>query len=83
MDRRQQLNSLLEKMKEMRKWAIENNVDPFVFRQALITALTLDTFVALKSGVPLEKLMAFDRKVTLDIKNFIAKQHGYRRGRHN
>jgi len=75
MDRRKQLHYLLKKIKEMRRWANKNDVDPFVFRQALIIALELDTFAALKAGVPLEQLKAFDREVSLDIKRFIV-EHG-------
>jgi len=51
---------VLVKLRDLRAWSVKRNIDPWAFRQALITVLELDTAVALERGVPRENLDKFD-----------------------
>lgn len=52
--------NVMVKLRDLRAWAVKRNVDPWAFRQALITVLELDTLTALERGVPRENLEKFD-----------------------
>ena len=60
-------------IKEMRIWAALNNVDPFAIRQALLTALHIDTKVALARGIKHKDLQIFDQTVRQDIGQWLKK----------
>jgi len=51
---------VLVKLRDLRAWAVKRNMDPWAFRQAMITVLELDTLAALERGVPRKNLERFD-----------------------
>jgi hypothetical protein len=51
---------VLKRLRDIRAWAIKRKIDPWAFRQALITVLELDTNGAIEHGVKAEKLETFD-----------------------
>lgn len=50
----------LEMLRDFRKWAHENHVNPYVVRQALVWALEIDRRVAIETGVPEADLEVWD-----------------------
>jgi len=59
------------KIRELRRMAHNKHLDPWAVRQALVIALEIDTHVALKLGIPLEKLAEFDAMVATDVGEWI------------
>ena len=51
---------VLEKLRDVRNLAVERDINPWAFRQAMITVLELDTVTAVERGVKPEKLDEFD-----------------------
>ena len=51
---------VLVKLRDLRAWSVKRNIDPWAFRQAMITVLELDTLAALERGVTRENLDKFD-----------------------
>jgi len=58
-------------IKQMRLWAVNNSVDPWAIRQALIWALEMDTAAALMKGIPPEELDNFDLVAKANIQAWI------------
>ena len=61
----------LVKLRNLRLWAFQNNIDPWAFRQMLLIALTMDTEAAIERGVNPEDLQKFDSTAKEDIKTWI------------
>jgi len=70
------LRLVMEKIRDLRKWALSWEIDPWAMRQGLIIALELDTGAALERGVSSLDLEQFDKKIRADIKIYIAKWRG-------
>lgn len=51
---------VLQRLRDVRKWATTNQGDPWAFRQAMIVVMAIDTNVALESGIDAEGLGEFD-----------------------
>ncbi len=66
----------MKMLKDFRKWAYENNVDPWVIREVLVFAFEFDNLAALEMGIPQEKLDEFDAVVKLQAKA-IASRPGF------
>lgn len=64
----QDLDRVMKAIRELRKYALQTNVDPWTFRQALIITLEIDTDAAIRRGVKEEDLDAFDKLVKVDVK---------------
>ena len=61
-------------IRELRKWALVNDTDPWAVRQAILMALEMDTEAALQRGVKLQALQRFDEIVKADIKEWLKEQ---------
>jgi len=61
----------LLKLRSLRLWAVQSNIDPWAFRQMLIIALEMDTKVALDRGIKPTNLQNFDLIVKKDIKSWM------------
>jgi len=57
----------LLKLRDLRLWAVQNNIDPWSFRQMLLIALEMDTKAALDRGISLVDLQNFDSIAKKDI----------------
>ena len=62
---------ILERLRDVRKWATERDIDPWAFRQAMITVYELDTVAAVERGIKPEKLDEFDTEARKEAKEFI------------
>jgi len=69
-----QLREALRRIRDLRLWAAMNRINPLAVRQALITAMEIDTDAALHRGVSLQDLAKFDAKVTAYCRDWIQKQ---------
>lgn len=67
---------LLARLRDVRNWAGESNVDPWAFRQAMITVLELDTWTALESGVKPDTLDEFDAEAKKQAREFVRRLPG-------
>ena len=67
---------VLERLRDVRKWATERDVNPWAFRQAMITVYELDTVAAVERGVKPEKLYEFDAEARKEAKEFIRELPG-------
>ena len=63
----------LKRLRDVREWAWRTKIDPFAFRQAIITVLELDTTSAIERGVNPEKLEAFDAQAREETRAFIGR----------
>lgn len=63
--------AVLERLRDVRKWATLTQADPWAFRQAMITVIAIDTTVALESGVEAKNLAGFDVEAGLRAEEFI------------
>ena len=63
----------LKKLRDFRAWAVKKNIDPWAFRQAMITVFEMDTVVAIERGVNPEKLEAFDAQAREEARDFIGR----------
>jgi len=61
----------LLKLRDLRLWAVQNNIDPWSFRQMLLIALEMDTKVALDRGISLVDLQNFDSIAKKDIQSWM------------
>jgi len=61
-------------VRNLRKWAVRTQIDPWAIRQGLVMALEMDTAAALKRGIKPEDLQNFDQVVRQDIKAWIKEQ---------
>ena len=62
---------VLERLRDVRKWAVERDIDPWAFRQAMITVLELDTVTGVERGVKPEKLDEFDAVTRREAREFV------------
>jgi len=62
----------LLKLRSLRLWAVQNNIDPWAFRQMLLIALEMDTKVALERGIKPSDLQNFDSIAKEDIQSWMA-----------
>jgi hypothetical protein len=69
------LYQALIRIRDMRKWVVENHIDPWATRQALIMALALDTHAALSRGVSQDALKEFDRLAIEDAAAWAQDRH--------
>ena len=67
---------VLERLRDVRKWAVERDIDPWAFRQAIITVLELDTVTAVERGVKPEKLDEFDAVAGEEAREFVRRLPG-------
>lgn len=65
------LEGAMKWIRELRRWAVKNNIDPWAVRQALVTALESDTIAALNRGIKKEDLLSFDSYIKRDVKEFM------------
>jgi len=65
------LEAVLKWVRDLRKFCVLHNIDPWATRQALIMALEMDTRVALDRGIPKEHLDQFDGIVKADIQKWM------------
>jgi len=54
------ISAVLMNLLILRDWCTEKKVDPWAFRHALLNMLEADTADALFSGIPRDRLKAFD-----------------------
>lgn len=50
----------MKRLRDLRAWGVEAEADPWAIRQALLTALRMDTQAALDRGVTRAQLRRFD-----------------------
>ena len=62
---------VLKRLRDVRKWAVERDIDPWAFRQAMITVLELDTVTGVERGVKPEKLDEFDAVTRREAREFV------------
>lgn len=62
---------VLERLRDVRRWATTNLCDPWAFRQALITVMSIDTTVALESGIDPRILKKFDMAAGFRAEEFL------------
>ena len=62
---------VLERLRDVRKWAVERDIDPWAFRQAMITVLELDTVTGVERGVKPKKLDEFDAVARREAREFV------------
>jgi len=70
----EELLPVLVAIRNLRAWAVRENVDPWTLRQGLIIALELDTAAALRRGIPKVTLDAFDAEAKEDAQRWISTQ---------
>jgi len=63
----------LVKLRDLRLWGVQNNIDPWAFRQMLLIALEMDTRAALDRGISLIDLQKFDSIAKKDIQLWMQK----------
>jgi len=61
----------LVKLRNLRLWSVQNNIDPWAFRQTLLIALEMDTKAALDRGISPINLQNFDLIVKKDIQSWM------------
>jgi len=66
-----QLTEAMIKIRDLRAWATKKKVDPWVFRQALIMTLELDTIAAAGHGVCEAELDQFDRRCRAEARKMV------------
>jgi len=66
------LVKVLRWVREMRRWALYEKIDPWAFRQALLIALEFDTEAALERGVTKNHLKKFDMLAKWEAKKILA-----------
>lgn len=69
----QELIGCMMFVRNMRAWAVQNNVDPWAVRQTLLIALHLDTKAALNRGIKHQDLQHFDRAARWSIGQWLKK----------
>lgn len=62
---------VLEGLRNLRAEAALNDRDPWAFRQAMITVLTIDTHVALEADITPESIDVFDARARVKAREFI------------
>ena len=67
------LAGCLKRIRNMRHWAVTNNINPWTFRQALVMAIYIDTAGALARGVKPEQLQQFDATIKQDVIKWVEK----------
>jgi len=67
---------ILERLRDVRKWAGKEDLDPWAFRQAMITVLELDTVTATERGIKPEKLNEFDAVAMKEAREFVRRLDG-------
>ena len=67
---------VLEKLRDVRNLAVERDINPWAFRQAMITVLELDTVTAVERGVKPEKLDEFDAVAGEEAREFVRRLPG-------
>jgi len=68
------LLEVLKRIRDLRRWAALEHVDPWAVRQGLIIALALDTEAARRRGISREDLEAFDREAQQDASEWVRRQ---------
>jgi len=61
----------LQRLRDVRKWATTTQGDPWAFRQALITVMSIDTTVALEAGIDPRELKKFDMAAGFRAEEFL------------
>jgi hypothetical protein len=69
---KEHLKACLLKLRDLRLWAVTNNIDPWAVRQTLVIALEIDTKAALDRGIKREDLENFDKLVKEDVQKWMA-----------
>jgi len=64
---KQHYKACLLKLRDLRLWAVQGDIDPWAFRQMLLIALEMDTKAALERGVKSIDLLNFDSIVKKNI----------------
>ena len=62
---------VLTKLRDVRKWAVVNQGDPWAFRQAMITVMAIDTACALEADVDPRALEKFDMAAKEKAREFL------------
>jgi len=65
-----QLLSVLERIRDLRRWVLDNQIDPWAMRQGLVIALALDTKSALARGIKALALADFDEAIYRDMRKW-------------
>jgi len=60
------------KLRDLRLWAVINDIDPWAVRQMLVIALEMDTKAALDRGIKREDLENFDKLVKEDVQKWMS-----------
>lgn len=66
-----ELEKALKRIRALRLWAVQSDIDPWALRQALLMALEMDTKAALGRGIRPEALRDFDARVKADIRTWL------------
>jgi len=67
----EELVQVLRRLHGVRAWAFKRRLDPWAFRQAMITVLEIDTATAIENGRTLEQLAEFDRVSREDAREWV------------
>lgn len=62
---------VLQRLRDVRKWSTTTRGDPWAFRQALITVMSIDTTAALERGIDPRDLKKFDMAAKEKAREFI------------
>jgi len=62
---------VLMRLRDIRREAVTALADPWAFRQAIITVLSIDTECALQAGVKAEALFDFDEAAEIKAAEFV------------
>ena len=74
--REEDLMPILTRLRDLRRYAVMHNIDPWAFRQALLLALELDTQAALLRGISRRDLAAFDQRAVEDARRLVRGEVG-------
>lgn len=62
---------VLARLRDVRRWATTTQGDPWAFRQAMITVMSIDTTCALETGIDPRALKKFDMIAAERAREFI------------
>jgi len=68
---RDSLVATLQRLKDLRAWAMKKGIDAWAVRQALVIVMAMDTAAALRRGVSRRQLDFFDRVVRADAEKWL------------
>jgi hypothetical protein len=72
----EELKLCLMKLRDLRLWATQNKINPWIFRQMLIMAIEIDTLCAMERGIKRQDLERFDKTVKSNMLKLFSENKG-------